>query len=88
MELRTLQYPRHVHQDGQWKIVSSAAECDAALETGWVLSPGDAPRATASVPVEPVTVLEADPPPASEDLPAVEPVAPRKKPGRPPKAKE
>lgn len=43
-DLNTLQYPRHVHKGGAWKIVHSPDECDVALDAGWVLSPGDDPR--------------------------------------------
>ena len=85
MDLKTLQYPRHIHKDGGYRIVSTTEECDAALDAGWVLSPGDAPRGVIMEDVYPIEMVDSLP----EDVfPAVEPVALRKKPGRPPKAKE
>jgi len=46
-DLKTLQYPRWIHhgQHGA-KLVQSAAECDQAMDAGWVLSPGDPIRDT------------------------------------------
>ncbi len=73
MDLKTLQYPRHIHKDGAYRIVDTPEACDAAMDAGWVLSPHDAPRGSS----EPMT----------DDLTA--PAVPvKRKPGRPSKAKE
>lgn len=79
MDLKTLQYPRHIHKDGAYQIVPSWEACDTAMDDGWVLSPGDAPRETADA-------GEASDSPGN--TPDMEPVAPRRKPGRPRTLKE
>jgi hypothetical protein len=82
-DLKTLQYPRAIHKGGAWKLVTSASECDAAMDEGWVLRPGDEPRpAPASeepaVATEDVTAQDADT--DTSDAPA------KKKSGRPKKS--
>lgn len=81
-ELKTLQYPRHVHRGAEWKVVQDAAECDAALDAGWVLSPGDSPRAEQMI--EDADHETGETPEAVADVP--EPDAPVKHRGRPKKA--
>lgn len=85
-DLKALQYPRHVHKGGTWKIVSSPDDCDAAMDAGWVLSPGDAPRATHDAALEVDTPIDAttdgDAPEAS--APVSDAPAPKKR-GRPKK---
>ena len=83
-DLRTLQYPRHLHAPGGvWKIVNDAEDAAAAIAAGWALSP-DGPFVTA----EAVEASEDVPQEPYESDPAVPPVAARKKPGRKPKPKE
>ncbi len=85
MDLRTLDYPRHVHkpsEPGDWKYlkVADAEACAAALADGWSLTPiviGHAPAAPE---------MNADdaiaPPVVDEPVAAVKPAAPKKR-GRP-----
>jgi hypothetical protein len=56
-DLKTLQYPRAIHKGGAWKLVSSPSECDAAMDEGWVLRPGDESRQP-PVTEEPETATE------------------------------
>lgn len=71
--LETLQYPRHLHRSGAFRIVADAAEASQALTEGWTLSP-EPPQTPA------IEESEIDPEQA--------PVAPRRKPGRPRTIKE
>lgn len=84
LDLKTLQYPRHIHRDGQWKLTPSWEACDAAMDEGWVLSPGDLPRETTDSAVD--TPETADT--SSDSAPDTAPVALRRKPGRPRMPKE
>jgi hypothetical protein len=87
-DIKTLQYPRHVHRDGQFKIVDSPEACDTALDAGWVLSPGDPGRPEQpAVPVAHIAIEHDEPAHAeAESSPSVdsppEPSAPQRKPGR------
>lgn len=94
-ELKTLQYPRHIHRDGQYQIVNSPEECDRAMDEGWVLSPGD-PARPVKVDLDkqfavPMDLTEhagdgAESSPVVDDVP--EPDAPvRRGPGRPSKTR-
>lgn len=39
-----LQLPRWLHKDGATALVSTPEACETALDDGWVVHPGDAPR--------------------------------------------
>lgn len=36
--------PRHVHKGEASKVVGTPEACEAALDDGWVIHPGDEPR--------------------------------------------
>lgn len=74
MNLRKLEFPRHVHKAGGSRIVATVAECEAAIAEGYIVIPpagfvDDEPAALPSAPAEA---------PSVED-------PPKRKPGRPKK---
>jgi len=82
--IETLQYPRHLHRGGTYRIVADAVEAAQAMTEGWTLSPEPLPA--------PLPAEESAPPASqdatSEHAPAEAPVALRRKPGRPRKSQE
>jgi hypothetical protein len=80
-DLKTLQYPRWIHRGGDTQLVHTAETCDAAMDAGWVLSPGDEARTTVSVTITPIDEhadSEADAPPTVDAVPEPETLKKRK----------